>query len=173
MSRISLSLKSAKALLDSWPKDWVDGRSYLGKAFVEVQSAISRAERPKRAVVAHKKVTDKKKRTRGKDTKTIRAELVGRSNGICECGCRTAFSALAPAEMDHEFGRVRVPQAVSNCWLLRADCHRDKTRNKPSNAYWLRKFIAHSEKHGLDDEAAMAFKRLESIRVLAEAEAMR
>ncbi len=128
---------------------------------------------PKKFVVAAKKVRAKKIRAKRKDTRSIRALVMERADGVCECGCRTVFSALAPAELDHAFGRVMVKQSVSNTWALRRDCHAARTRNSPSAAFWLQKFINHTERHGFHEEFRMAARRLRSIEIQEEGPAGR
>lgn len=96
-----------------------------------------------------------------------------RSAGNCECGCGYALTEggglqNGTPELDHFFGRGKVKQSVETCWILRADCHREKTNNRPDAATWLRKFIEHL--HGIPLEKgrggvygaalAMARKRL-------------
>jgi len=86
------------------------------------------------------------------DTSAIRAACYERAAGICECGCGHPVhhdaAALqidwnAQAELDHFFGRGKVKQSVETCWILRADCHREKTNSRPDAATWLRKFLTH------------------------------
>jgi len=90
------------------------------------------------------------------ETSVIRAACYERAAGVCECGCgRPAHhdaAALridwnAQAELDHFFGRGKVKQSVETCWILRADCHREKTNNRPDALVWLQKFIGHCQKH--------------------------
>lgn len=97
-------------------------------------------------------------------TRDIYTACVQRSRGWCECGCGKRLRA---AELDHFFGRHRVPEAVSNCWLITVECHHAKTDNKPDAATWLRKFIAHCKRHGYAEEQARAEARLEWVTTRA------
>ncbi len=108
-----------------------------------------------------------KKRAKTVETRSIRAEVMARADGVCECGCRTVFSALAPAEMDHFLPKGRYPQTVETCWLIRADCHRAKHKSQPSPEYWLQKFLKHCEKHGLHSAFRIAATRLGALEMQA------
>lgn len=96
----------------------------------------------------------------------IRSAVLARAAGVCECGCGDplVLSFDGVAELDHFFGRARVPEAVSNCWALRRNCHGEKTDNRPSAASWLQKFIAHANRHGYENEAGRAWTRLAVLR---------
>lgn len=93
------------------------------------------------------------------ETAAIREACLERAGGLCECGCgyglypanarsSPPLGHFAAPELDHFFGRGkgRPPQSVETCWILRADCHREKTDNRPDSATWLRKFITHCER---------------------------
>lgn len=75
----------------------------------------------------------------------VRAAVVTRADGRCECGCG---APVPPGEVDHFFGRAKSEESVANCWLLTPACHFAKTRNSPSARAWLVKFRAHAELHG-------------------------
>lgn len=79
------------------------------------------------------------------ETATIREACLQRAMSYCECGCGRPLATGIEAipELDHFFGRGKVKQSVETCWILRADCHRDKTNSRPDAASWLRKFIVH------------------------------
>ncbi len=66
------------------------------------------------------------------------------------------------AELDHMFGRGkgRLPQSVETCWILRADCHREKTNSRPDAATWWRKFMDHCRSHGYAKMADKAHDRM-------------
>ncbi len=159
--RVSISLKSAQALLDMRAG---------AKNFGELRSAIAHATRVRPGIKKAKAAKAKKVRARSADTKSIRAAVVERADGVCECGCRTVFSAIAPGELDHFFGRSKAPQSEANTWLLRRDCHGAKTRNNPSAEWWLTRFITHAQKWGYRAEATNAQNRLSKIRIMAELE---
>lgn len=165
--KISISLKSATLVAESY--SYSTTSTPLGRAFVELRQSIESAAKPKRSVVARKKVTAKRRREKSKDTKSIRSEVMARADGVCECGCGMGFDFKSPAQLDHQFGRVRAKQSVANCWALRADCHLAKTRNRPSAEWWLQKFAKHAEKHGYHEEFRTAARRLRSLEIQAEA----
>lgn len=77
-------------------------------------------------------------------TSILYAAIVARANGRCEC----CGDPVPPGELDHFFGRAKVQESIENCWLLTPACHYAKTRNHPSARAWLRKFLAHAERHG-------------------------
>lgn len=162
--KISISLKSAKLCRDILVPDRI-----TNAAIREIESAISRAERVRPGIKKAKAIKAKKTRAKRKDTRFIRGEVMERSNGICECGCGIGFDFKAPAQLDHQFGRVRAKQSEANTWMLRRDCHEAKTFNRPSPEWWLMKFVTHAEKHGFDDEAARAQKRLDALVLMSEA----
>lgn len=78
-----------------------------------------------------------------------------RARNVCECGCGRYINA-EQGHLDHFFGRGKVAQTEANCWALTIFCDHRKTNNDPTRAYWLRKFIAHAEKHGFGPEAERA-----------------
>ncbi len=89
------------------------------------------------------------------ETRRIREAVFKRAENICE-----ACHDEAAMAMDHFFGRAKAPQSAANCWALCCDCDFRKTYNRPSSAHWQRLFIAHTEKHGYETEAARARDRL-------------
>jgi 5-methylcytosine-specific restriction endonuclease McrA len=161
--RVSISLKSAQSLLLLARHNGAYGREWA-----ELRSAIDRCTRVRPGLKKAKATREKKKREKAKDTKSIVAECAVRSPDVCECGCGVVFTPAAHAQLDHFFGRVRAKQSAQNCWRLRPECHRAKTNNQPSAAYWLQKFVKHAEKHGYGEEFRMAARRLRSIEIQEE-----
>lgn len=102
-------------------------------------------------------------------TAKLRAAVFDRSNGWCECGCGEQISE-ATGEMDHFFGRAKVPQAISNCWALTRQCHAGKTSSRTSAKHWLECFVRHAVAHGYWPEVNRAADRL---AVLAAKELMK
>lgn len=118
------------------------------------------------------------KRTRTKaqkraETRRIYDACLARAGGYCECGCGGVLDVIPEGvawdsrrssgpEMDHVFGRGkgRPPQSVETCWILRTDCHREKTNNRPDAAAWFRKFMAHCDRHGFGHWKREAHRRL-------------
>ena len=166
--KVSISIRSARNLLDI-----IDGghAQYPSSSRDELRRAVAHAERPRPGLKKAKAVRGQKKRAKAKDTRSIRATVFDRADTTCECGCGKSFTMTTPGELDHFLGREKAKQSVGNCWALRSDCHHFKTLNQPSPEWWLGKFIKHAEKHGFDDEAFVAARRLESLELQAEAEA--
>lgn len=156
---IRISRKTAQALLGL-----VEG--YNPGLTQTLRAAL--APRPKKALpfVPRKKAKATKKRTKKEETSEIRAAVMNRAAGDCEA-CSFGFdgTALSRLDLDHFFGRVRVKQSERNCWALCRICHREKTRNDPSAAHWLERFIKHAEKHGYSEEAGMATRRLAALEM--------
>lgn len=98
------------------------------------------------------------------ETKRIRAAVFARAKGRCECGCRRWITSES-GQLDHQFGRAKVPQAVSNCWALSIACHEAKTLNHPSAAAWLQRFAWHAGKHGYLAERELALAKLNVLQV--------
>lgn len=130
----------------------------VGQAIAELRAAMA----PKKSVrLAHKRVAAKK-RTKRAETKDVWTAVMDRALGACEACQAQAGPKL---QLDHFFGRVRVPQSERNCFALCPACHREKTDNVPSAAHWLEKFVAHAERHGFTEEAGMATRRLAAIQI--------
>ena len=90
-----------------------------------------------------------KKEARAARVVEVRAACVKRANGACECcGWQTDLPGYpeSTSEWDEFYGRRNV--SVKTTWMLRRDCHREKTHNHPSRAVWDAKFKAHCEKYG-------------------------
>lgn len=121
-------------------------------------------------------VKREKKATKREQRADVRAQVMARAGGQCEGRHMTAngrclwHCAGAPLELDHFFGRGRV-ESAETCWALCSSCHHVKTRNYPSSAYWLERFIAHAERHGYHTEAERARARLEGIVAVRAASA--
>lgn len=77
----------------------------------------------------------------------VRAAVLARANGNCEC-CGISLVTFG-GQLDHFEGR-KVAETVENCWMLSVDCHYQKTQNIPSAAWWAGRFLKHQRKHGYD-----------------------
>lgn len=156
--RVSISRRTALELLSRLPTD-----SGMDRAGEELRRAL---QLPQTKVEPTRK-QEKAKKTRAKraSTKEIRAVVLRRAGARCESCYRT--DAL---ELDHFFGRAKVPQSVANCWLLCRSCHRAKTDGRPSAAFWLREFIGRATKHGYTAEAGRAQRRLDALTLSGRAE---
>lgn len=128
-----------------------------------LDAALAPASAKKRAARNSARQSRATRRSSKRDeTSTIYQAVEQRADGRCE-GCGAPFSSSDPPEMDHFFGRGKVHQAVSNCWLLHRSCHGRKTGNRPSATFWLTSFIVHAQKQGYAAEAKRAGDRLEAI----------
>lgn len=146
---VRISLKAAKALLDNGPKL---------RALAEVSETVEKHERSTSRRATASRPSEAARATKREETAAIRSACVIRSGGKCEvCGTIGGHHRL---ELDHFFGRGKVPQSTRNCWMLCELCHHQKTNNKPTAAVWLTHFIAHAEKYGYAKEAATAKSRL-------------
>lgn len=101
----------------------------------------------------------------------VRAAIVVRSEGFCECGCgervcddrKTPCYPEARGEMDHFWGRRKAPETVETCWFLRPGCHLAKTRNQPDAATWLRRFMGHCQRYAFITQLRKAQARLKFV----------
>lgn len=78
----------------------------------------------------------------------VRAAVLSRANGACECGCGISLDTFG-GELDHFEGR-KVEESEANCWMLSVDCHYQKTNGIPSRVWWLQRFEKHQRKNGYD-----------------------
>jgi hypothetical protein len=152
---IRISLKCARMLLD-WLGDQ-RANPALQPYLDELRAGLGdNPEHPIRNVAqkffgASRRPSKEEKRD---VTASIREACLQRAGGKCECGCGVpavdwdkGYSfPEAKAELDHFAGRGKVKQSVETCWILRANCHREKTDSRPDAATWLRKFIAHCDR---------------------------
>lgn len=173
---IRISRKAAKALLDAVDKSEILESmltAHGSKVFSELRRALApkRIKPEKRARLQKKKA---KREMKKEETARIREAVMERAGGHCECGCGMTFgegSLLRVPEMDHFFGRGKVQQSVSNCWLLAKICHHGKGKGRPSRGFWCGRFIKHCEKHGYRREAAKAQADIESGQMIRAAAA--
>lgn len=170
MRSVRISAKSARALLDFFHEDNAPP-PYL----VPLISGLHAALRPspnlrasKRARAGTKKEKSALKRVATSD---IRSEVIRRAGGECEA-CGEGFGNWNLDQLDHFWGRGKVPQSAENCWLIHQSCHRQKTDNHPSRALWLERFRAHAIRNGFMREAAKAGREIDSIADIAEAAAL-
>lgn len=158
-----------------------DQAASRGVSMEWLRSALRAALRPKvrkpRPIRQHP--CGSANQSKREETRAIWEACWKRCGGQCECLCGGDVRRAEEdspfnhwphiATMDHFRGRARVRQAVENCWILRADCHREKTNERPDKATWLRRFIVHAERHGYGFWAEEARKVLEgSVAVKAD-----
>ena len=154
-SRVSLSRRDAEAL-ERGPE--VDAGAYA-RALNRLRSALKPS--PKRTAAKKERRATKAERRAAHNAETadIHREVAIRADGKCEA-CGSYFAPFSPAHMDHQAGRAKLPQSVTNCWLLCFACDRDKTENRPSRAHWLQKFAEHCDRHNYWSEAKRARRDL-------------
>jgi 5-methylcytosine-specific restriction endonuclease McrA len=171
MKTVRLSLKSAKVLLGLLSSVSANLQSPSDRRVIaELESAVVphrpkplRAERLKKKRA--KRVSKREKRAE------VREAVMNRSVGLCEA-CVKDLTLTDPGELDHFFGKARA-ESVESCWLLCRACHRAKTDNNPSAAWWLDRFDAHARFYGYTAESKRARARLEGICAVRKAEAGR
>lgn len=96
--------------------------------------------------------------------KKIRAAICKRAAGNCEsCGAWVGLNG-EDGHADHMFGRAKIPEATSNCWLLCVACDDSKTNNRPAAGYWLARFAVHATRYGYTAEAQLADTKLETLK---------
>lgn len=158
-------------------------RAVAGSLLGELQRAMSAATArtgaklpaqkfAKPSALDREKKRDEKHGRKARNTMKVYDLVRLRSGGMCECGCERPFNAgpmldSAP-EMDDFFGGAKHRNS-RECWMLRAECHRAKTANKPDRAVWLRKFISHCHRYGFDFERKRAEAKLDSREAIAKA----
>lgn len=103
---------------------------------------------------------------KARKTMAVYDAVATRAAGMCECGCDRALgdvlSFYAAPEMDHFWGRARA-ESVETCWMLRAECHRDKTNNRPDRREWLGRFAQHCLRYEYRTERRRALDRKDSL----------
>lgn len=100
----------------------------------------------------------------GTTRQELRAAVARRASGYCEASCGSwVGEAGEGGHLDHFFGRAKVPEAVSNCWMLCPPCDEARTNNRPSARVWLLVFIAHCKQHGFTAEAKLARTKLSTL----------
>jgi 5-methylcytosine-specific restriction endonuclease McrA len=128
-----------------------------------IEEEIRRATKVKRSVKAASSRRSEKKATKKQAWELVRAAVLKRSDGACECCC----AETAALECDHFFGgRNRQSlQAVETVWALCVPCHRWKTLNEHGAAHWLGRFKEHCRRYGYHGAARMAEARLDALSI--------
>jgi 5-methylcytosine-specific restriction endonuclease McrA len=141
---------SAKAARSAY--EHLDPASPAAKELKAALAHASRASATRRTLRKPKEAKRKAKReARGE----VRAAVMDRAHGRCEC-CGSGDGLL---ELEHFFGRARA-ESLETCWALCRACHRSKTDNDPSAAWWLKRFARHCEHYRYSEAEARARKRL-------------
>lgn len=167
MRAVRITLKHARTLLAAAEAgaDLVGSAPTWNRAIQDLRNAM----REKPAVRAVRKMAEGKRLTRNEETAVIRAAVIARANGRCECGCGR-FTSYGNGEMDHYAGRVRQKQSAEWCWWLHRDCHRAKTDNKPDAMHWHLLFLKHARRHRYEAAAKYALNHIEAEELLRKAE---
>lgn len=91
--------------------------------------------KPKRSVVAHRKVVRAKKATKREETSQIRAAVFARAKGACDyCVPRGMGPPNEPTDWEHPLGR-RYSSAFETLAVCRP-CHEARTRLEGGAVYW-------------------------------------
>lgn len=135
--------------------------------------ALRKRKPLREAVKASRQKKALKREEKRENFSTFRKMLESRAAGRCE-NCGRSFTDFEPSEADHFFGRGRVPETLGTVWMLDRHCHRQKTDNYPSAAYWLRAFLAHCERYEhkpwIRTPHRLATRRLEAIELSVASE---
>lgn len=110
-----------------------------GRAYLAQIDATKKQRRARHA--GSRREREGKREAKRDDRAIVRALVANRALGYCEA-CRTFHGDAL--QMDHFWGRAR-EESVQSCWMLCAECHRDKTENRPSRGAWLGGFSLHCE----------------------------
>lgn len=180
---VKLKLAHAKTLR-SQLLDGAPPIQALSSALNALDAAISAAEKlaarkkAKPLPQAHRKPSScdrkakrhEKRASKALRTKDVREAVEKRANGVCECGCWRFFdqSLDGAAQMDDFFGGAK-HRNEQECWMLRADCHREKTDNTPSRKDWLVKFAAHCQRYRYLEERRRALDKRDSLDAMEAA----
>jgi 5-methylcytosine-specific restriction endonuclease McrA len=170
-ARVSLSMprKQAERFKAALFQVRWDGR--LGPDYERLWLLLEAALSPKPKKVAAAKAKRAVKASRRASKAEETAEIYGavrlRAAGRCEA-CDLPFSTFNPGEMDHFFGRGKVPQAISNCWLICHLCHSQKTLSLPDATKWLDRFETHARFYRYVAEARRAGSRRDALALSRE-----
>lgn len=150
---VRISAKLAREALRT-----LDGSACDAASVNRLADEIRRQLKPKASRKLARQRREMKRAMKAEETRVIREAVFARAEGKCEhCGWRESL------QLDHFFGRGKVPQCIQNCIALCLRCHRDKTNNVPSAAFWLEEFIGHADSYGYSAEAARARNRLQFV----------
>lgn len=144
-ARVSLSLKAAQRLVS----EHLQGGccKTCDAPVAELRAAIAKATRASATRRKLKQPKAEKRATKRQRTKSVRALVMERAQGGCECGCGRPFESFSGVPtLDHFWGVAR-EESLESCWALRADCHRRKTDSVPSKRCWLTRFVIHCREH--------------------------
>lgn len=169
MKRVSISERTARDLLGICC-------TTPGVVSVRARDELQRALSTKKSLPfpTRRQTKASKKQTKREETAAIREAVMDRAGDWCECGCGRVLGGshfAYAAELDHFFPKSRTRQTVKTCWAITRMCHRDKTDNRPDRETWLRKFIAHANRHGFTRECAVASLQLEALELVDQAKA--
>lgn len=160
---VRISTKDAREIIDVLEGLKTDPTSRQLAAFLALRASL--VPKPKTSA---KKKTERQIRSKGAETKAIRAAVMERAYGLCElCG-----RGAGPIQLHHAFGRVRVRQAASNCIAVCTWCHAGITNNLPSAAHWQKKQAAHFEHHGFIEEGSRMRRLFEANELIEQAAAV-
>jgi 5-methylcytosine-specific restriction endonuclease McrA len=149
---VRLSLRAAKAIAASGV---LTRMTTSHSAMAELDAAIAKASRASATRRTLRKPKEAKRKAKREARGEVGAAVMDRAHGRCEC-CGSGDGLL---ELEHFFGRARA-ESLETCWALCRACHRSKTDNDPSAAWWLKRFARHCEHYRYSEAEARARKRL-------------
>ncbi len=118
------------------------------------------------------KKTGKRKAKADRFTGDVYREVNRRAGGMCECGCGNFVNAGrmldSAQQMDDFWGGAR-HESAEECWMIRADCHRAKTDNRPSRMEWLRRFESHCRLYGFKEQVDRCRREREAEELIRQA----
>lgn len=160
MKSVRISVRAARELLAM-----SEGRGSAPHGAYELSKALE----VKPTDRAARKARTAKRLSHNEETAVIRAAVIARAKGRCECGCGRHI-LTGTGQMDHYAGRVRQRQSIEWCWWLSRECHRAKTDNKPDAMTWHFAFLKHARAHRYTAPAAYALNHIEAEELLRKAE---
>jgi hypothetical protein len=119
------------------------------------RTARSRRAAPRKA--PGRAAKEAKRKTKAERRQEMRAAVVARADGRCECPVNGPDGIERcpgyASEWDHFWGRAR-EESVESTWMLCGACHYRKTNNMPGRLAWLARFQFHAREHLYDAQAA-------------------
>lgn len=169
MSRVTISMKAARALLEHLDRYGHDEKTPAGRAREELRRAMEPKRKPRKpsAWASQAKAARSIAKAQKRDHRaSIREAVFKRAGGQCEgpggSNPRNGGRCLNPAtDLQHVFGRGkgRMPESERNCLAACRTCHDAEGRNDPSGAEWWEWFAQLFQQRGHILEARAARKR--------------
>jgi hypothetical protein len=152
--------------------EWVEGLENVGFSYEWAKGearhlllALAPRRRVSHAPRSPGETREQRKATKRSVERANRAAVMARADGHCERETGEPGRPLGPCgmvavERDHFWGRSR-DESVEGSWGLCRLCHRAKTENRPSRAYWVWSFARHAMRHGYDAQVTKAMMAIQ------------